>query len=421
MLPGYFACSFALSDAISDGEKPETEPPLEPFISDFGKRNFSPITTEPSALKVAELSTPQAVAASRTEAATISRAIALATADMLRGRREFRSAITDFLNLSGVSALPEPTFADVLDAAKQIRPFLAPTPLRRYPSLDRLAGASVFVKHENHNPTGAFKVRGGVNLVSRLSEDERSRGVIAASTGNHGQSVAFAARQFGVSAIICAPAVANPVKVESMQDLGAEVILEGERYDDSRRTAERLAREHGYRYIHSGDEPLLIAGVGTHTLELLHEQPDIEVIFVPIGGGSGAAGACIVAKAVSPAIRVIGVQSEQAPSAYLSWKSGELQDAPNRTRAEGLSTAAPFELPQRILRRHLDDFVLVSDDEIDAATSVMIEKTRTLVEAAGAAALAGAIKMREKVRGMKIALICSGGNISPAQLRALLS
>src|SRR5436190_800423 len=227
--------------------------------------------------------------------------------------------------------LPEPTFADVLDAAKQIRPFLAPTPLRRYPSLDRLAGASVFVKHENHNPTGAFKVRGGVNLVSRLSEDERSRGVIAASTGNHGQSVAFAARQFGVSAIICAPAVANPVKVESIRD--------------------------------------------------------------------------------------IGVQSEQAPSAYLSWKSGELQDAPNRTRAEGLSTAAPFELPQRILRRHVDDFVLVSDDEIDAATSVMIEKTRTLVEAAGAAALAGAIKLRDQVRGKKIALICSGGNISPDQLR----
>ncbi len=339
---------------------------------------------------------------------------------MLSGGGGFRSAVTDFLNLSVVSALPEPTFADVLDAAKQIRPYLEPTPLRRYPSLDRLAGASVFVKHENHNPTGAFKVRGGVNLVSRLSEDERSRGVIAASTGNHGQSVAFAARQFGVSAIICAPAAANPVKVESMQDLGAEVILEGDRYDDSRRSAERLAREHGYRYIHSGDEPLLIAGVGTHTLELLHEEADVDMIFVPIGGGSGAAGACIVAKAVSPAIRVVGVQSEQAPSAYLSWKSGELQEAPNKTRAEGLSTASSFELPQRILRRLLDDFVLVSDDEIDAATGLMIEKTRTLVEAAGAAALAGALKMREKVDGKKIALICSGGNISPDQLRALL-
>jgi len=317
--------------------------------------------------------------------------------------------------------LEEPTFTDVLDAAKQIRPYLSPTPLRRYPALDRIVGAEVHVKHENHNPTGAFKVRGGVNLVSRLSEDERGRGVIAASTGNHGQSVAYAARLFGVGAIICAPAAANPVKVEAMQDLGAEVILEGERYDDSRRNAERLAREHGYRYIHSGDEPLLIAGVGTHTLELLQEQPAVDTVIVPIGGGSGAAGSCIAAKAVNPEIRVIGVQSEQAPAAYLSWKAGAPRESPNRTRAEGLSTAAPFELPQRILRRLLDDFVLVSDEEIDAATAVMIEKTRTLVEAAGAAALAAALKLRNELRGRKVALICSGGNISPAQLKTLLA
>ena len=317
--------------------------------------------------------------------------------------------------------LEEPTFADVLDAARQIRPYLAPTPLRRYPALERLVGTELHVKHENHNPTGAFKVRGGINLVSRLSDDERRRGVIAASTGNHGQSVAFAARLFGVSAIICAPAAANPVKVEAMQDMGAEVILDGDRYDDSRRNADRLAREHGYRYIHSGDEPLLIAGVGTHTLEVLQEQPRIDTVIVPIGGGSGAAGACIAAKAVNPEIEVIGVQSDQAQSAYLSWKSGSLQDSPNRTRAEGLSTAAPFELPQRIMRRLLDDFVLVSDDEIDAATALMIEKTRTLVEAAGAAALAGALKLRNQLRGRRLALICSGGNISPAQLKALLA
>ena len=317
--------------------------------------------------------------------------------------------------------LEEPTFADVLDAARQIRPYLAPTPLRRYPALERLVGTELYVKHENHNPTGAFKVRGGINLVSRLSDDERRRGVIAASTGNHGQSVAFAARLFGVSAIICAPAAANPVKVEAMQDMGAEVILDGDRYDDSRRNADRLAREHGYRYIHSGDEPLLIAGVGTHTLEVLQEQPRIDTVMVPIGGGSGAAGACIAAKAVNPEIKVIGVQSDQAQSAYLSWKSGSLQDSPNRTRAEGLSTAAPFELPQRIMRRLLDDFVLVSDDEIDAATALMIEKTRTLVEAAGAAALAAALKLRNQLRGRRLALICTGGNISPAQLKALLA
>jgi threonine dehydratase len=319
-----------------------------------------------------------------------------------------------------MAQLPEPVFTDVLDAARQIRPYLSPTPLRRYPALDRLVGADVYVKHENHNPTGAFKVRGGVNLVSRLSEDERRRGVIAASTGNHGQSVAYAARLFDVSAIIVAPAAANPVKVESMEDLGAEVVLQGERYDDSKRHAERMAQEHGYRYIHSGDEPLLIAGVGTHTLELLQEQPLVDTVIVPVGGGSGAAGASIAAKAINPQIHVIGVQSDAAQSAYLSWKGGESVESPNRTRAEGLSTAAPFELPQRIMRRLMDDFVLVSDDEIDAATALMIEKTRTLVEAAGAASLAAALKLRSRLAGRKVALICSGGNISPAQLKALL-
>jgi threonine dehydratase len=322
--------------------------------------------------------------------------------------------------LGTMPELKEPNFTDVLDAAKQIRPYLQPTPLRRYPSLDRVIGAEVHVKHENQNPTGAFKVRGGINLVSRLSEEERQRGVIAASTGNHGQSVAYASRLFGVSAIICAPETANPVKVESMHDLGAEVILQGERYDDARLNAHRMSQEHGYRYIHSGDEPLLIAGVATHTLELLQEEPQIEVILVPIGGGSGAAGACIAAKAINPQVEVIGVQSEQAPAAYRSWKAGELIEAPNQTRAEGLATATAFDLPQRIMRRMLDDFVLVSDDELDAATLVMIEKTRNLVEAAGAAALAGALKLKERLRGRKVALICSGGNISPAQLGKLL-
>ena len=312
--------------------------------------------------------------------------------------------------------LHEPTLIDVLDAAKQIRGYLQPTPLRSYPSLARILGADVNVKHENHNPTGAFKVRGGINLISRLTDDERTRGVIAASTGNHGQSVAYAARIFGVSAIICAPENANPVKVESMQDLGAEVILQGERFDDARVNAARLATEHGYRYIDSGDEPLLIAGVGTHTLEVLQERPATDVVIVPVGGGSGAAGACIVAKAVNPRVQVIGVQSEQAPAAYQSWKHREPREAPNRTRAEGLSTGAEFELPQRILRRLLDDFVLVTDDEIDVATAIMIEKTRTLVEAAGAAPLAAALKIRERLQGRDVALICSGGNISPAQL-----
>src|SRR3989440_11479515 len=240
-----------------------------------------------------------------------------------------------------MAELREPNFADVLDAARQIRPHLQPTPLRRYAALERLVGTEIYVKHENHNPTGAFKVRGGINLVSRLDDDERARGVIAASTGNHGQSIAYAARLFGVSAIICAPVAANPVKVESMQDLGAEVVLEGDRYDDARANAEKLAREHGYRYIHSGDEPLLIAGVGTHTLEVLQEQPHINTVIVPIGGGSGAAGAGISAKTPKPQIPAIGAQAKGAPSPSPRVKHPAPPEAPHPTPAAGPSTGAP--------------------------------------------------------------------------------
>ncbi len=314
---------------------------------------------------------------------------------------------------------PVPDLADVLAARQRIAPYLRPTPLYRYPALDALTGAQVWVKHENHQPVGAFKVRGGVNLVSQLGADERQRGVIAASTGNHGQSVAYAADLFGVPAVICVPEQANPVKVESMRALGAEVVFAGRDFDEAREHCEKLATEHGYRYVHSGNEPALIAGVATGTMEILDDQPDTGVIVVPVGGGSGAAGACVVAKAVRPSIEVIGVQSEAAPAAYRSWQAGTLVEDTTSTFAEGLATRTAFELPQRILRELLDDFVLVSEDALRAATRLMIEKTRNLVEPAGAAALAAVLAAPQRFAGRRVAIVCSGGNISPAQLTAL--
>jgi threonine dehydratase len=309
-----------------------------------------------------------------------------------------------------------PTLADVLDARRRIAPHLRPTPMYSYVTLNELVGAEVFVKHENHQPVGAFKVRGGVNLISQLDDDERERGVIAASTGNHGQSIAYAARLFGVAATICVPERANPVKVASMRGLGAELVFHGRDFDDAREHAERLARERGLRYVHSGNEPLLIAGVATETLEILEEQPQINAIVVPIGGGSGAAGACIVAKSVNPAVRVIGVQSEAAPAAFRSWQERRLVEDRMETFAEGLATRTAFELPQRILWELLDDFVLVRDDEIRAAQASMIEATRNLVEAAGAAPLAAALRLREQLAGKRVGLILSGGNASREQL-----
>jgi len=316
-------------------------------------------------------------------------------------------------------ASPVPDLADVFAARRRIEPYLKPTPLYRYPALDTLTGTRLWVKHENHQPVGAFKVRGGVNLVSQLTADERQRGVIAASTGNHGQSVAYAADLFGVRAVICMPERANPVKVESMQALGAEVTFHGRDFDEAREYCQKQAAEHRYRYIHSGNEPALIAGVATGTLELIEARPDVEVIVVPVGGGSGAAGACVVAKAVRPSIEVIGVQSEAAPAAYRSWRVGSLVEDTTGTFAEGLATRTAFELPQQIMRELLDDFVLVSEEALRDATRLMIEKTRNLVEPAGAAPLAALLSEPGRFVGRQVALVCSGGNISPAQLTAL--
>jgi len=316
--------------------------------------------------------------------------------------------------------MQQPTFRDVLAAQRRIRPHLARTPLHSYPALNELLGTEVYVKHENYQPVGAFKVRGGINLISQLLPEERVRGVIAASTGNHGQSVAFAARLFGVTARIVAPERANPGKVAAMQGMGAEVIFHGDGFDAARLHCEMLAKQHGYRYIHSGDEPLLIAGVATEALEMLEDQPELDVIFVPIGGGSGAAGACIAAHAVNRAIRVIGVQSDAAPAAYRSWRNRALVEAPSHTFAEGLATGAPFALPQQILREQLDDFVLVGDDAIRQAMVWMIERAHTLAEGAGAAPLAAAYHLRETLRGKKVGLVCSGGNTSIEHLRQAL-
>jgi threonine dehydratase len=309
-----------------------------------------------------------------------------------------------------------PTLADVLEARRRISAYLRPTPLFGYPGLNELVGTEVFVKHENHQPVGAFKVRGGINLISQLAADERQRGVIAASTGNHGQSIAYAARLFGVPATICVPEHANAVKVDSMRGLGARLIVHGRDFDDAREHCERLAQDHGYRYVHSGNEPLLIAGVATETLEILEDQPGIDVTIVPVGGGSGAAGACIVAKAINPAVRVIGVQSEAAPAAHHSWQACRLVEDRMETFAEGLATRTAFELPQKILWQSLDHFVLVSDYAIRAAQALMIDATRNLVEAAGAAPLAAALQLRDQLAGQRVALVLSGGNATRQQI-----
>ena len=314
-----------------------------------------------------------------------------------------------------------PTVKDVLSARSRIALYLLKTPLQYYHSLSEPLGFEVYVKHENYQPTGAFKIRGGINLISQLTPEERKKGVITASTGNHGQSVALASKIFGVRAIVCVAEGANLDKVNAIRSFGAEIVEKGKDYDEARLNAERLSREQGYRYIHSGNEPLLIAGVGTMALEMLEDQPNLDYVFAPVGAGTAISGVSIVFKAISPETKVIAVQSENAPSFYLSWKSGKLESTETaKTIADGLATRQAFKLPMEIMRGRIDDFVLVSDDEIRNAIRLYVEKTHTIAEGAGAATLAAAIKIKDVLRGKKIAVVLSGGNITAKMLKDIL-
>lgn len=318
--------------------------------------------------------------------------------------------------------LEPPSLADIYMARQVVYRHIKPTPLLKSAALDRLLGAEVVVKCENLLPTGAFKIRGGLNLMSRLSPEERERGVITASTGNHGQSVAYAGRAYGVKVVIGAPLGNNPYKLQAMRDLGAEVVEVGQDFDEAREWVATEARRQGYRYIHSGDEPLLIAGVATGSLELIEEVPDLDYILVPVGGGSGACGHCLGAKGINPRVKVIGVQSELAPAVYNTLKSGRFSPtASSNTFAEGVATRIPFALPYRIMSQLLDDIVLVSDQEIKQAIQVYLETIHQLAEGAGAAPLAAALKMRDRLAGKKVALILSGGNLTLPTLQAILA
>jgi len=309
----------------------------------------------------------------------------------------------------------------VYEAQKAISKYLPKTPVLSSPSLSKRLGCDAFVKCENVLPTGAFKVRGGINLISRLSDEEKLRGVIAASTGNHAQSIAYASALFGVKAVIGMPLGANPDKVEATRSFGAVIEFHGKDYDEARKWVEDEAKEKGYRYIHSANEPLLIAGVGTLYLEIMQEIPDVDVIIVPIGGGSGAAAACIVAKTLNPKVKVIGVQAENAPAVYLSWKNGKPTETESaNTFAEGLATRATFKMTFDILCNMIDDIVLVSEDELKKAILMLLETTHQVAEGAGAASTAAAFKLREQLQGKKVALPLTGGNLPLKNLHAIL-
>jgi threonine dehydratase len=311
------------------------------------------------------------------------------------------------------------TLADVVAAKDVVYRYLPPTPMWSYPALNAAVGATVFVKHENVQPVGAFKVRGGLTLLDAMPADERARGTVSWSTGNHAQSIAYAGAIYGVPCTVVMPAAANPAKAAAVRGYGAEVVLTGDDLEAAQAYAEELARAGGARLVSPGDTPELLAGVGTLYLEMLEAQPDLDAVVVPIGSGTGASAASVVAAELAPKCRVIGVQSDASPAAHDSWQKGELVRRPNRTRVDGLATGRGFDLPQRVLRELLADFVLVTDGQIAEAQRLMAGNAHTLAEGAGAAGLAGVMARPDLFAGKRVGVVCTGGNADAAELAAL--
>jgi threonine dehydratase len=321
-----------------------------------------------------------------------------------------------------ISGVRLPTLDDVARARDVVRRSLPQIPMISTPALDGLLGFQAYLKCENLQPVGAFKVRGGLFLMSELTEAERARGVVTASTGNHGQSIAYAGRASGVQATIWMPEEANALKVASMLRLGATVRFFGRDFDECRQAAERDAAETGALYIPPANDWRLIACVATYTVEMMEQIPDLDTLVVPAGGGSGLSGACLAGKSISPAITVVGVQAAGAPAVYETWRRRELAQIDRAdTFAEGLATRVGFSLPAQILWRLLDDFRLVSDSEMRRAILTLLERARVVAEGAGAAALAAAYGMRETLAGQKVGIVVSGGNLTLDTLRETLA
>lgn len=330
-----------------------------------------------------------------------------------------------------IQHLPPPFFAmstlpvryqDVLEALPRVHSVLRPTLLRSWPGLNHLLGFDFYLKHENHQPVGAFKVRGGVNLSSTLSKEERRGGLVAVSTGNHGQSLAFASSRAGVKCTIVVPEGNNPGKNEAMKGLGATLVEHGKDYDEAKAYVENfLLEEGGGRYVHSANESTLIAGVGTMAYEIFQDLPDPDVILVPIGLGSGVCGTSIVAKHLRPETEIIGIQAEGAASVVQTWRTGEWTTADSiNTFAEGIATRVPAEMTMEIMRKLMDDALLVSDDDMIEAVGHLLTHTHNLAEGSGAASLAAAIRYRERFAGKKVVGILSGGNLDLKELPRIM-
>ncbi len=311
-------------------------------------------------------------------------------------------------------------------ASEIVYRILSPTPLREYPLLNEEAGARLFLKHENHLPTGAFKIRGGLNYLHHFAAEHTHRGVITATRGNHGQSIALAARLYNVPATIVVPFGNNPEKNAAMRAYGARLVEYGRDFDEAREEVERLAQTENLHYIHSANEAHLINGVGTYALEIIEtmqaQDQQVDAIFVPIGMGSGLCGVITLFRALSPQTKIYGVQAEGAPSYFLSWQAGKVVTTKQaHTFADGVATRAPSAWTLEIIRSGVDEIVLVSDNEIKQAIRLLWRTTHNLVEGAGALATAATLKLRDRLRSQNVVNILSGANLDTASVREVFA
>lgn len=316
------------------------------------------------------------------------------------------------------------TIDDIRAARIRLAPLLTQTPLRAYRELDDAVGhsAHVFVKHENFNPTGSFKVRNGLSFMTALPDDARARGVVAATRGNHGLGIAYAGRAFGVLTTVCVPIGNNPEKNAGMRALGARLVEEGRDYDASVVVAERIVREEGATLAHSTNNPQVIAGAGTLSLEVIEQEPGIDAMVIAIGGGSQAVGALTVFAALKPDAKVYGVQAVGASAAHAGWLARKpMQTERADTFADGLATRSTYEMTFQSLLDGLADFVTVTDAEIADAMRMLLRTTHTMVEPAGAAGLAGLRKLAAQLEGKRVGIVISGGNVDALTLRRVLA
>lgn len=326
--------------------------------------------------------------------------------------------------LEGASPAWPVSYADVLAARERLSPFLTPTALRHYPLLDAHVGGgtSLLIKHENHQPTCSFKVRNGLSVVTALTADERQRGVVAASTGNHGQGIAYAAHLLGVSATICVPVGNNPEKSAAMRSWGATVVEAGQTYDDAVDTMLSIARQQGRVVAHSTNDVRVLAGAATMSLEMIEQSGGLDAIVIAIGGGSQSVGALTVARELAPGLPVYGVQTAGASAIHDSWHAKtSLRSDKADTFAEGAATRQPYAMTFATLREGLAGFVTVTDAELAETIRLILRLTHNLVEGAGALGVAGAIKLRDRLKGKRVGVIFSGANLDTAVLKRILA